>query len=324
MLIQNQEFTPEKIEPSQKITSLRESAQDLLAHSLSYATRKAYATDWKVFLEFCEEHQFKALGANTEQIILFLTWQAQLGKAPQTLQRRLASIKFMHDLSGLECSVNQKMIGTIMRGIRYMNAGRKKNIKKPLRADMLKQILELCDRQTLSGKRDYAILLFGFSGAFRRSEICNLTVDDLEEVHEGLKVHIRQSKTDQEGAGQIIAIGHGKQFKVVEALKDWLKSANIYEGFIFRSVRKGGKSVGNGLQPLAVSQILKEYIFKIGLDADEYGAHSLRAGFLTEAAEHGASLFKMMEISRHKSTDMVLHYVRNSELFKNHAGKDFL
>jgi integrase len=161
-----------------------------------------------------------------------------------------------------------------------------------------------------------------FQGHF--AAVKYVRVDDLTETPDGLKVNIRTSKTDQDGQGHIIAIPHGQKFPVTMALKKWLQMAQIHQGFVFRRVHKGGKTVGDALQPLAVSQILKSYITRIGYNADEYGAHSLRSGFLTEAAEHGASLFKILEISRHKSTDMILHYIKSAELFKDHAGKDFL
>jgi len=303
---------------------MTEHAKMLFESALSPATKKAYEASWADFVEFCENHEKNALGCDVSTLVMYLTDQSQKQKSSQTLQKRLAAIKFVHEIKGLEAPITHKIVATLMKGIRRTQASRPKHNKLPIRITMLENMMQYCDLNTLKGLRDYAILIFGFSGAFRRSEICNIMIDDLEETTEGLKVYIRQSKTDQEGAGHIIALPHGQIFPVTKALKGWLQAAHIHEGHVFRSIRKGGHTLGNSLQPLAVNQILKEYLEKAGYDPDRYGAHSLRSGFLTEAAEHGASLFKMLEVSRHKSTDMVLHYVRTANLFKDHAGKDFL
>ena len=306
------------------ITHMSDHAKMLFNSALSDATKKAYEASWADFKNFCEAHQKNALGCDVATLVMYLTDQSQKQKSPQTIQKRLAAIKFVHEIKGLEAPVMHKMVATIMKGIRRTQANRTKQNKLPIRITMLENMMRHCDLNSLKGLRDYAVLIFGFSGAFRRSEICNIMIDDLEETAEGLKVYIRQSKTDQEGAGQIVALPHGQKFPVTKALKDWLRAANIHEGYIFRSIRKGGRTIGSSLQPLAINQILKEYLEKSGYDPDQYGAHSLRSGFLTEAAEHGASLFKMLEVSRHKSADMVLHYVRTANLFKDHAGEGFL
>lgn len=320
---QNQALTSHKTALSHP-SYMTEHAKMLFESALSPATKKAYEASWADFMRFCENHEKNALGCDVSTLVMYLTDQSQKQKSSQTIQKRLAAIKFVHEIKGLEAPVTHKMVATIMKGIRRTQASRPKQNKLPIRITMLENMMKHCDVKTLKGLRDYAILIFGFSGAFRRSEICNIMVDDLEETLEGLKVYIRMSKTDQEGTGQIVALPHGQIFPVTKALKDWLKAAHIHEGYVFRSIRKGGRTLGNSLQPLAINQILKEYLEKAGYDPDCYGAHSLRSGFLTEAAEHGASLFKMLEVSRHKSTDMVLHYVRTANLFKDHAGEKFL
>jgi integrase len=131
------------------------------------------------------------------------------------------------------------------------------------------------------------LLLVGFAGAFRRSELVALNVEDLEESELGFKVTIRHSKTDQEGAGQTIAIVRGSVACPVTALKAWLEAAGITTGPIFRSVRKGG-AVGERLAAQSVADIVK----RVGLDPAVFAGHSMRSGFLTSAAKRGASIFK--------------------------------
>jgi integrase len=176
---------------------------------------------------------------------------------------------------------------------------------------------------TLQGKRDKALILLGFAGAFRRSELVALNVNDLSEGELGFRVIIRKSKTDQEGQGHEIAIYNGR-LKTVEAVKEWLEAAQINEGAVFRGFRKGDRLLKGRLTAESASNIVKKYAGKAGLSESEYAGHSLRSGFITSAAETGASLFKMMEVSRHKSVDTLKGYVRRAELFKDHAGAGFL
>jgi integrase len=168
-------------------------------------------------------------------------------------------------------------------------------------------------------------LTLGFSGAFRRSELVALDFGDLVERDDGFRVTIRRSKTDQEGQGVTIAIcrGHGQSCPV-RAVKAWLSAAGIESGPIFRSMRKGGAVRAERLSAKAVCDLVKSSAGRLGLDAAAYGAHSLRAGFLTSAARRGASIFKMADQSRHKSMDVLRSYVRDSEIFKDHAGAGLL
>jgi site-specific recombinase XerD len=175
----------------------------------------------------------------------------------------------------------------------------------------------------MKGLRDRALLLIGFAGAFRRSELVALNIEDLEESEFGFKVTIRHSKTDQEGAGQTIAIVRGSLACPVAALKAWLETAGITTGPIFRSVRKGGV-VGGRLPAQSVADIVKVYAERVGLDPVLFAGHSVRSGFLTSAAKRGASIFKMMDQSRHRSVETLRGYVRDAEIFKEHAGAGLL
>jgi len=168
------------------------------------------------------------------------------------------------------------------------------------------------------------LLLLGFAGAFRRSELVALRVEDLVLVQDGLRVVIRKSKTDQEGAGQEVAVPHGARLRPVEAVRAWLDAAGIASGPVFRRVRKNGRIGDEALTAEAVALVVKRYADGAGFRAEDFAGHSLRAGFLTSGAENGASVFKLMEVSRHKSMDTLRCYVRRAELFKDHAGAEFL
>ena len=174
------------------------------------------------------------------------------------------------------------------------------------------------------GRRDRALLALGFAGAFRRSELCALQVDDLVEVPDGLRVLIRRSKTDQTGEGQEVAIPRGYKLRPVEAVQTWLAAAEISSGPVFRAVALGGKVSDRVLADDSASRIVKRYARWVGLEASTFSGHSLRSGFLTSAAESGASIWKLAEVSRHRSLGTLRGYVRRVDLFKEHAGAAFL
>jgi integrase len=184
-------------------------------------------------------------------------------------------------------------------------------------------MLERCDG-SLIGLRDRALLALGFAGAFRRSELVALEVADLEPMADGLRVTIRRSKTDQEGIGQEIAIPRGCRIEPVLAVESWLAASGISEGPIFRQIKKGGHIQPEALSGHSAAVIVKRRARAAGLDPSTFAGHSLRAGFLTSAAEAGSSVLKMVEVSRHKSVDMLTTYVRRSNLFREHAGAAFL
>ena len=262
------------------------------------------------------------LPATPATVAAFLASEAHAGRRVSTITRRCAAIRYAHRLAGFDPPTNAEAVKATMRGIRR-TIGTSPDRKAPATHDVIADMVRLCPA-TMIGTRDRALLTLGFAGAFRRSELVALTVADLTEHPDGYRVMIRQSKGDQEGAGQEIAIPRGYRLRPVEAVQNWLLAADISDGPLFRPVKKGGVVVPRPLRPRAVLHIVKVYAKRVGLDLRSYSAHSLRAGFITSAAESGASIFKMMEVSRHKSVDTLRGYVRSAELFKEHAGSAFL
>jgi site-specific recombinase XerD len=204
-----------------------------------------------------------------------------------------------------------------MRGIRS-TVGTAPRKKTPATAERI-VAMALAAAEDIKGLRDRALLLIGFAGAFRLSELVALNLEDVEESELGLKVIIRHSKTDQERAGYTIAIVRGSVACPVSALKAWVKAAGITTGPIFRSAKRGGAVAGR-LPAQTVADIVKTYAELVGLDPALFAGHSMRSGFLTSAAKRGASIFKMMDQSRHRSVETLRGYVRDAEIFKEHAG----
>jgi len=187
-------------------------------------------------------------------------------------------------------------------------------------------MVDAADQETAKGLRDRALLLFGFAGAFRRSELVALNTCNLEYREEGVKVMIEVSKTDQEAQGQTIAIVRQPRspYCPVQALEDWLTVADIERGALFRRMYRNDKVGTSRLSSQSVAIIIKEYAHKVGLDSTRYSGHSLRRGFLTSAARNRANIFKMADQSRHRSLDVLRQYVRDEDLFRDNAGEGLL
>ena len=288
----------------------------------SEATRSAYRTDFEIFGSWAKERGVSALPAAPEAVAAFLAAQAERGIKPSTISRRVAAIRYAHRLAGLPAPTDDERVRATVRGIRR-ERGVAPHKKSPATSDRLIAMAAAGDGG-LTAIRDRALLLLGFAGAFRRSELVALDVSDLAEVDGGLLVTIRRSKTDQEGQGATIAIVRGAIACPVAAVSEWLKAANIIEGPVFRPINRGGRVLDTRLTGRSVANIVKARATKVGLNASDFAGHSLRAGFITSAAAGGASLFKMMDVSRHKSVDTLRGYVRNVEAFKNHAGAGLL
>jgi integrase len=240
-----------------------------------------------------------------------------------TISRRAAAIRYAHKLAGHPDPTETEHVRTALRGIRrtLRTATRQ---KAPATAEILAAMLSHCP-QTLTGKRDRAILALGFAAALRRSEMAALNVEDLREDKDGLRVQIRKSKTDQEGRGQEVAVPHGRHLKPVAVVKEWLSASGITEGPLFRPVSRSGNVRGAArLTDRSIADIVKRYAGRIGLNMDDFGAHSLRAGFITTAADRDVELTRIMDVSRHRDVRTVTGYVRRANLFKGHAGASFL
>jgi site-specific recombinase XerD len=296
-------------------------AVDLAKAEKAPSTRKAYGTDFRLFAAYCEAKGVSALPALPETVAAYLASQAQSAK-PSTISRRVAAIRYAHKLAGLDTPTDQEGVKATMRGIRRTLGG-SRNKKTPAVAP--KVVRMVADVPAgLIGLRDRALLLLGFAGAFRRSELVALNVADVAENETGLLVTIRASKTDQERQGETIAIARGHMACPVHALRAWLDAAGIEAGAIFRPIARGGTVRALRLRCRSVANIVKAGAERAGLDSASYSGHSLRSGFLTSAAGNGASIFKMMDVSRHKSVDTLRGYVRDAELFKDHAGTGLL
>lgn len=234
-----------------------------------------------------------------------------------TLSRRLVSISKAHAAQGHSTPTQSELVKATLKGIRRVHGTAQRQTNPILKAD----IAAMADKLPRTiGARDRALLLVGFAGAFRRSELVALQCADIEFVEQGMVAHIRHSKTDQEGAGRKVAIPYARDKHCpVLSLKAWLGLAQITEGSIFRSVNRHGQISKAALSSEAVAVIVKKLVLSVGLDPKNYAGHSLRAGLVTSAAQAGVSSWKIRAQTGHKSDAMLNRYIRDANLFVDNA-----
>lgn len=298
--------------------------------SRAASTQRAYASDWRRFSVWCAARNLDTLPADPRVVAVFLAAEAEAGSAPLTIGRRLAAIGWMHRRAGLQPPQAREGAAAILEviaGIRRSH-GVAPVKKHAADADVLRDILRAIAGDDLRSVRDRALLAFGMAGAFRRSELVALKVADVEWVKEGLRVTIRRGKTDQEGAGATIAIPEGRRLRPKAQLDAWVQQGGVVDGFLFRRLVRGkaGEATvsASPMSDRAVARLVQARVLAAGYNPASFAGHSLRSGFLTAAARSGASIFKMREVSRHKSMQVLADYVRDAELFRDHAGEGFL
>ena len=252
----------------------------------------------------------------------YLAGLAKAGLKASTITRRCAGIRYMHRMVSLESPTSNEAIKAVLAGIRR-SMGTAATRKAPATAETIRAIVAETPTD-LRGLRDRALLLLGFAGALRRSELVALDVTDLEVTDEGLLVHIQQSKTDQEGAGDFVSIPHGSRLRPVAAIKAWLEASSITEGPIFRPIKKGGMLLNQRLTDRSVAEVIKKRMSAAGFDPTIFSGHSLRAGFVTSALHHGADILRVMDVTRHREVSTLKTYDRRAKAFKHHAGEAFL
>ena len=281
-----------------------------LKNSKSANTLRAYKADFKDFSAFCVKNGLNFLPTEPKILSLYLTHLSATSKF-STLKRRIASISVIHKIKGHYLDTKHPIIMENLHGIKRVKGSNQK-AKKPLLINDLKLIINVINEANQSEKkkiRDKTIILVGFSGGFRRSELVNIDYDDVEFVNEGVKIFVKRSKTDQSGEGMTKAIPYfdNKLFCPVTNLKKWIDYSEIKSGKIF------------DISDKSVALIIKKYASLSGLEAHRYGGHSLRSGFATSTAESGAEERNIMAMTGHKTTQMVRRYIQEANLFKNNA-----
>lgn len=284
-------------------------------------TLRGYQSDWRDFCGWCTSRVLGPLPASPETVAAYIADAADRLK-PGSLQRRLNAIAEAHKAIGAESPTHAPVVRSVMKGIRRTK-GTAPAQKAPALTDDIRAMVEATDAGLL-GARDRALVLLGFAGAFRRSELVSLDVGDCAFGRDGLTVTLRRSKTDQDGAGRKLGIPYGANPDTcpIRVVQSWIEAASIAGGPLFRAVNRHGQVRPNRLSDITVARVVKKLAAAAGLDPAKYAGHSLRAGHATSAAIAGASERAIMNQTGHRSTTMVRRYIRDGNLFRdNSAGK---
>ena len=291
------------------IVSIELETLNNIKSSKSLNTIKAYKSDFKDFSNFCKKNNFKSLPADPKIVSFYITHLSSNSKV-STLKRRLASISVIHKVKGFYIDIKHPLIIENLMGIKR-KLGVFQKSKKPILINELKEIIktiETTEKNEIKKIRNKALILIGFAGGFRRSELVNLKLDDLEFTKEGLKIFIQRSKTDQSGEGMTKAITYfkDKNFCPVTSIKNWIEI-----------IKNKKNSLIFDISDKLVAVLIKKYLQKAGFDNTKYSGHSLRSGFATVAADLGADEKSIMNMTGHKSSSMVRRYIKETNLFKN-------
>lgn len=302
------------------MVTLGQRAREFAAAAKAGNTLRAYQSDWNDFQDWCAAHQFAAMPAAPQTVALYLTDRSATLKA-SSLARRLTTINRAHQAAGQTspATMQNAVVSEVWKGIKRKK-GTAAHGKKPFLTPDLRQIIAELPHD-LGGVRDRALLLTGFAGGFRRSELAALRVEDLESTADGLIVRLTKSKTDQEGQGRLVALPFGSDPLTcpVRTMRSWLDQAGIATGPVFRAIDRYGHLSGQALHADSIGFLVKRAAGAAGFETADYAGHSLRAGLATQAAMNGASELAIMKQTGHRSLTTVRKYIREGTLFRDNA-----
>ena len=304
------------------VKKLHEETLENLKSSKANNTLRAYKSDFKDFGAFCVKHGFNSMPTEPKIVSLYLTHLSSNSKI-STLRRRLVSIGVIHKLKGHYLDTKHPVIIENLMGIKRKK-GSIQTGKKPILINHLKQIINVIDEQKIEKikkLRNRTLILIGFGGGFRRTELISIDYEDLDFVEEGVKITLRRSKTYQFGEGLIKGLPYfsNEKYCPVTSLKNWINLSKIKTGPVFRRFAKGPTLTAHRLTDQSVVLIIKDCLKLAGIENQNFSGHSLRSGFATAAAESGADERSIMAMTGHKTTQMVRRYIKEANIFKNNA-----
>lgn len=298
--------------PAAPLSDVSPAAAEYVRQARSDATRRAYRIHWRAFMAWSEQHGRPAMPADPRTVADFAAALAQAGAKLSTIRLKLAAVSNAHRAADAPNPVTTELVRKTVQGIaRTHGSARAKKA-----ALSLGELRAMCDGlgEDAQGRRDRAILTLGFCGAFRRSELCGLDVSDLRFTQGELTVTMRRSKTDQEGQGFTKRIPASSDVAVdpVQAARAWLELAGIAAGAVFRPVSKAGDVAASRLRPRSVALIVKRSAAAIGIPPAQFAGHSLRSGFITEAARRDVPEYAIMAVSGHRSSAIMRGYIHDA------------
>lgn len=302
-----------------ELLEILSNAQEFLSTTVAESTQEVYERDWRAFCNWCSSYGLACLPSSPETVACYFTSLAMKGFRVTTIRRHSTAIAAAHRDSGYPTPTTHPAIKELLRGMTRKLGSPPKPVDALLSEDI--RCIASALPNTMTGTRDRALILLGFAGAFRRSEIVGMDVDDVTYRDEGLVVLLRRSKTDQKGEGRWVGIPCGKNPKTcpVIALQCWLELSGISEGAIFRGLDRHGNTVSDRLSKRSVGDVIKRAAKAVGLDPARYSGHSLRSGHCTQAARAGVADHIIMQQTGHRCQATLRRYVRLGKLFEENS-----
>ena len=296
-------------------------------------TQIAYKSDWEDFKDFCNKYKVSSIPADYETVRNYLVYLSKGIKQDyklNTIKRRIASIAHFHTENNVPFDTRHSIIKNQMNVIKRSLKGKLEQTS-PLLFEDLKKIIDVIDEEILKNPsrlinyRDKCIILIGWFGAFRRSELVNLKIENIEINNQGLSIKMDKSKTDQEGKLEAKGIeksdSPNSPYCPVNSYAKWLHLSSIRNGLIFRQIDTSNRIFHEDLSDKSISLIIKNWARKSLISDNKLSGHSFRAGYATELAKAGASETEIMKTTQHKSADMVRRYIRDAETMRTAAKK---
>lgn len=304
---------------SDELLEILSNAQGFLKTTIADSTKEIYARDWKGFVRWCDSLGLPHLPSSPDVVACYFTALAMKDFRVTTIRRHCAAIAAVHREAGYPTPTSHPAIKELLRGITRQIGSPAKPVDALLSEDIKRMAAALPD--TFMGARDKALILIGFAGAFRRSEIVGLNVDDVSNRDEGIVLLLRHSKTDQQGKGRWVGIPYGKNPDTcpVTALRRWLEVSGLCEGAIFRGLDKHNHLVSDRLSRRSVGNVIKRAAEAAGLDPQKYSGHSLRSGHCTQASRAGVAEHIIARQTGHASLSSLRRYVRLGRIFEENS-----
>jgi site-specific recombinase XerC len=282
-------------------------------------TRLAYATDLHTFEAYCEQHQLTPYPATVTTLASYVAHLADLPRKLATITRHLSAIQKKHQLLGLPSAVSSPALEVLMKGV-AREVGKRQKQAPAFTVAHLKNAVKALDLETAAGIRDRALLLLGFAGAFRRSELVALNLEHIELTDAALLLHLGKSKTNQAGEVEDKAVFYASNplFCPVRAFQDWHKLLGRTSGPAFVSLLRGKKAGESTPSTKRLSDVRVNRLVKLHL-GEEYSAHSLRASFITTAKLNGQSNEFIKNQTKQKTDVMISRYSRLDDVIKYNA-----
>lgn len=284
-------------------------------------TQNAYTRHWQEFETFSTARGYVPFPASVTAVMEFLTDQAERGKRVATIDQKLAAIAFKHRAADVPTPTQTQIVREVMSGIRRTH-GTAAQQKAPITRGELSSMIQSLPND-LRGARDRAMLLLGYAGAFRRSELAALEIEDVRFLNDAMLVTVRRSKTDQEGHGAVkrIPLLEASELCPVRAVRNWLDASHLESGALFRAIDRWGHTRGEPLTDKVIALVVKQAAQRAGLEPRQFAGHSLRAGFVTQAATDQAPEWAIAEMTGHKSRAVLQRYIRDAGLGQMHAAR---